>query len=407
MTTEVYGGYDIFESPVCPVCSVDENQTLYRRNKRTGSTLGEIEIVVAQCSGCGFVYNCPRVRQSILSNYYYSSSVASGQTYRDEGPHGYYPLLHKARARFFSGFLKKQPSGKLLDVGCGVGGFLQAVSAEIIGDWQLLGLEPSMEASKQARANGYTVETAILAEDVFSPSSFDAISLVSVLEHLPDLHQAIKSVSILLKPDGIVFIEVPNLLSPELTLTGFFSLEHIQHFTPGSLSALLIQYGLSEIVVDPNVKDKIIRITASSNMARWSDADLMTFVDDTLAARAAVTEYASKEDRLLSKLNRKVSDAFIRWRQQGLTTAIYGAGTHTAELMAHFDLHSVSSILLDGDPKKQGTTFLDLPVYSPEQIPKLGIDAILVSSNRFQAEIVRKIRQVAGNSIEVVLCYDE
>ena len=63
--------------------------------------------------------------------------------------------------------------------------------------------------------------------------------------------------------------------------------------------------------------------------------------------------------------------------------------------------------MIDGDPMKQGTTFLDFPVFAPEQIVELGIDAILVSSHRFQDEIVSKIRQVAGENIEIALCYDE
>ncbi|MFV2058075.1 MAG: methyltransferase domain-containing protein [Thiohalomonadales bacterium] len=396
----------IIETAACPVCGSINQQTLYRHNKQTGTTLGEIEVVVGQCDDCGFVYNSRRLRSAVISDYYFSSSVASGQTYRDEDSQAYYPSLHKTRARFLSGFLNSQLSGSLLDIGCGVGGFLGAMSHELNGDWQCLGIEPSMEASRLARINGFRVKTTMLAGDIFTPHSIDAISLVSVLEHLSDLHQALKSVTELLKSDGIVFIEVPNLLLPELSLTGFFSPEHIQHFTPGSLFALLHRYGLSEIITDRSVTDKVIRIVASARMAGWSTADLVTYSDDSTEACQAVKEYTTREERLLTELNYNVTAALVRWQRRNCTIAIYGAGVHTAELLGHFDLHAVCSIVIDGDPKKQGTTYLGFPVYSPEQILELGINAILISSHRFQDEIINKIRQVAGERVEIALCYE-
>ena len=402
-----YGNDAIYEQPDCPVCGSSRQQQLYQRRKRSGTSLGEITISVSQCSDCGFVYNSPRVRQTILAEHYYSSPLASGQTYRDEGPQGYYTGLNQTRARFLNSFLGHQAQGKLLDIGCGVGGFLDAFSNEAVSAWQCFGLEPSLEASASATAKGYQVETAMLAQDGYEAESFDAISLVSVLEHLPDLHQALQRLSELLKADGILFIEVPNLLKPELSLTGFFSLEHIQHFTPGSLAALLGQYGLTQIIIDPNVSNKIIRLVAARQMGRWSDAALLQFADDRTEATAAVKAYAEKEQQLLTELERNVAGSFARWQQQGFNIAIYGAGIHTAELMGHFDLQAVTSVLIDGDPKKQGTRFLGLPVYAPEQIVELGVDAILVSSNRFQDEIVRNIRQLAGDRVEIAMCYSE
>lgn len=380
---------------------------LYKRNNGAGSKASEISVTVAQCSDCGFVYNCPRVRADILANHYLSSSLASGQVYRDEGPQGHYTVLNMKRASFLSEFLNQRECGQILDVGCGVGGFLEALRKENAANWQLFGLEPSVEASMQARDKGYIVKTEMLSSDIFSPSSFDAISLVSVLEHLSDLQQTLESVSVLLKPGGIVFIEVPNLLKPEVSLTSFFSIEHIQHFTPGSLAKLLRQHGLVEMLTDPDAEDNVIRVVASQKMKDWSDVSPGEFSDDREETITAVKEYVIKEDEMLGRLKENVSGSFSRWKKEGRTIAIYGAGVHTVELMIHFDLRSVSSILIDGDPKKQGTVFLGLPVHAPEEIIGLGVDAILVSSNRFQSEIVRKIRQVAGDNVEVELCYDE
>lgn len=398
---------DIYEEPNCPVCNTVQRSQLYQRTKRTESSLGDVTISVAQCSQCGFVYNSPRVRDAILKDYYLYSPLASGQVFRDESARGYYPQLNAARAKFLSSFLESRKNCRLLDIGCGVGGFLDALKATGIEGWEFFGMEPSRNACDAARLKGYAVEHACLAEDSLPEKSFDAISLVSVLEHLLNPREALARVHQLLKPDGIIYVEVPNLLKPEISLSGCFSLEHIQHFTPASLADLLQSFGITELVSDAEKQGSNLRIAGSKNLSAWGGGELEIFSSDRKLADKIIRQYAHDEGVFLQMLDVRVRAVLDAWRNAKRKVAIYGAGIHTIGLTAYFDLQNYCDCFLDGDPKKHGTEFLGLSVHSPAEIIPLEIDCILVSSQRFQDEIVRKIRETAGEKVEIAVCYDE
>ncbi len=78
------------------------------------------------------------------------------------------------------------------------------------------------------------------------PESFDAVALFSVLEHVPDLHQAIAMVSRLLKPDGYLIVEVPDTMRMEVSPKEYFLPDRNWHFTARSLELLLAKHGLAE-----------------------------------------------------------------------------------------------------------------------------------------------------------------
>ena len=55
----------------------------------------------------------------------------------------------------------------------------------------------------------------------YSTSSFDAITLWDVLEHLPDPSSTLQEIKGFLKPDGILVLRVPNYDSCDARLFGF------------------------------------------------------------------------------------------------------------------------------------------------------------------------------------------
>jgi len=76
--------------------------------------------------------------------------------------------------------------------------------------------------------------------------SFDAVALFSVLERVPDLHQAIAMVSRLLKRDGYLIVEVPDTMRMEVRPRDYFLPDRNWHFTACSLGLLLAKEGLAE-----------------------------------------------------------------------------------------------------------------------------------------------------------------
>lgn len=139
----------------------------------------------------------------------------------------------------------RPPPGRLLDFGCGWGFFLE--DARQAG-WEVQGLEPLPGHGVHARGVlGLDVVTDTLRPDSFPPASFDVVTAFQVFEHLPDPTAELVKLRRLLRPGGLVVIEVPNIATPLVRLLGdrhrHFVEDHLWFFSPRSLARLLEQGG--------------------------------------------------------------------------------------------------------------------------------------------------------------------
>lgn len=136
-------------------------------------------------------------------------------------------------------FLEDLPPGRVLDVGCGSGGFLSAAAK--LG-WRAVGIDFDEEAVAAARGRGDGIEAhaSDLAGSGFADASFDAIVLDNVIEHLPDPFEAFGHIARLLKPGGRLVMVTPNIdaLGHELYGRDWRGLEPPRHlflFSPDLL----------------------------------------------------------------------------------------------------------------------------------------------------------------------------
>jgi 2-polyprenyl-3-methyl-5-hydroxy-6-metoxy-1,4-benzoquinol methylase len=147
-----------------------------------------------------------------------------------------------------SRWLHELPPGKLFDVGCGSGEFLQAMRD--LG-WQVSGLEPDDRAAEEARKKGFSVTTAAIEELNEPPGQYDVVTMVHVIEHLLDAKAVLKKLLALLKPGGLLMMVTPNVrsLSSKLFGPSWFGWEiprHIHMYSPQSLLATIMEAGFSE-----------------------------------------------------------------------------------------------------------------------------------------------------------------
>lgn len=106
---------------------------------------------------------------------------------------------------YFFRHLPREP-GTLLDVGCGNGAFL--LRARQAG-WTVQGLEPDIDAVRAAQGNGLdVVNTSIMEFD--TTSAYDQITLSHVVEHLHQPAQSLARMITWLKPDGQIWLALPN-----------------------------------------------------------------------------------------------------------------------------------------------------------------------------------------------------
>ena len=134
----------------------------------------------------------------------------------------------------------------LLDVGCGDGRFMQALKRR---GWVVAGTETDVVAAELARnRTGAVVHGSALPHG--SGERFDLVSLLHVLEHVPDPRQTLTDLRPLLTPDGRLLLVLPNADSLESRFfkTNWYHLDlprHFWGFTPASLVRLVETCGFA------------------------------------------------------------------------------------------------------------------------------------------------------------------
>jgi len=128
--------------------------------------------------------------------------------------------------------------GRILDVGCAGGLFLEH---SLRAGWKVSGIEPNEPLAAEARqrlAGKGRIHCGTL-EDAALRSDFDAVTLWDVLEHVPHPQAFLSTCRALLRPGGHLFLNVPDLDSPQAKVLGrrwpLLLPEHLNYFNRRSL----------------------------------------------------------------------------------------------------------------------------------------------------------------------------
>ena len=139
--------------------------------------------------------------------------------------------------------LEFKNNGKLLDIGCAYGFFMNATS----NHFNSYGIDISRFALERSkRYFSRDVSMASAANLPFSDKSFDIITLIDVLEHVERLNQCLKDIKRILKKNGILFLQLPNSLiwNRIFEKFGLEDKTHINNFTLSQWTSLLKINGL-------------------------------------------------------------------------------------------------------------------------------------------------------------------
>ena len=135
---------------------------------------------------------------------------------------------------------------RVLDVGAGSGEF--AFLMKWLGK-TVTGIEPNVDYAAYCRDElGLDVRTSHLAPDLFRPGQFDLIRMNHVLEHLNDPVRYLGEIANWLAPDGLLYVEVPNIEADcrSKSRGRMFHYAHIFNFNPWTLRACAGLAGLTE-----------------------------------------------------------------------------------------------------------------------------------------------------------------
>jgi len=193
----------------CPACGERKLQDFLLCQDHTVS---KEFFQIQSCQECGFRFTNPRPQEEHIAPYYASEEYISHSNTRK----GLFNSIYQV-VRYFTlrGKVNKVlraclgEQGKLLDIGCGTGHFLEIAKQK---NWEVAGMEPDAQARQQAEERlGQKIYTNL--QEIEGRDLYDAITLWHVLEHVHQLDRMLLKIKSLLKPGGKVLIAVPNTYS--------------------------------------------------------------------------------------------------------------------------------------------------------------------------------------------------
>jgi len=178
-----------------------------------------------------------------------------------------------------------RPPGRLLDFGCGFGLFLD--TARQVG-WDVAGIDPLPGHGAYARgALGLDVVSDTLRPDTFPAARFDVVTAFQVFEHLPDPRAELAALRRLLRPGGLLVVEVPNVATPLVRLLGgrhrHFVADHLWFFAPATLRRFLESGGFEVLEVARPTHWLSARYLAARWLPRYLPRRLARAVDAAAA----------------------------------------------------------------------------------------------------------------------------
>ena len=252
---------DDFEAVVCDYCGSDQcmvlgtlpplDQLLFPLH-RLGATVLNLsgnEIQFVRCKQCGLVYMNPRPTEAAISRFYDRVYAVPGmaESFESDQVARANSLLDTTFA-----YLDNVEAPSLLDIGCGRGQILAVAQDR---GWRVYGSELSAVAARAANANlGREAVYNGDFREMEIDEPLDVIALLEVVEHLRAPMDYLRDAVKLLKPGGVLLIEVPNVDSWEYyaaralhQLYRGFIIEHLYYFTPDFMRRVMVDLGLEVV----------------------------------------------------------------------------------------------------------------------------------------------------------------
>jgi len=387
---------------LCPVCLAQEGRILFHQVFSAfseGGLLTGYDLVVCDQCGAAFADGIPP--REIFDTYYgrmskYEQSQRSGEL----------SPIDKERFAQVADMLAPhlRPDSRIVDVGCATGGLLAELKRRSFHN--LLGLDPSPACAAVAkRLYGIEVQTTTIHELTALEKPFDVAVFIGVFEHLPELDESITSLSKILKPGGLLYVEVPDASSYQNWFSApyqFLSIEHVNFFSPTSLSNLLGRRGFQCVFAQRAARHLGPKSVEPAVAALFSFTGQPVPAKHDLDTEAGLLKYLESSRRLEEQIQEKIA----RLAESQAPLAVWGVGTHTLRLLETSKLADARIVaFIDSNARYHGKQLRGIPIITPGEF-KSTEATILISSQVAESEIKVQIQQQLGWPNPIVCFYE-
>jgi SAM-dependent methyltransferase len=376
----------------CPICLGGESKLLFHQ---TFATLSESSLMdgydVRSCKTCGGCFADAIPPQATFDRYY---AEMSKYAHGDTG--GKISQVDVERFQqvvdSVSPYVKSHES--IVDVGCAT------------GYHNLTGFDPSPDCAATARRL-YDIEVRPVTINGLDQVTerFDVMLLTGVFEHLCDLESSLILLKRLIKPNGRLYLEVPDASTYYKWYSApfqFFSMEHVNFFSPKSLPNLLGRHGFACSFANRVKRFLGPKAVEPAVSALFSHMGMPTPIVYDNETEPGVRKYLDLSRSLEAHIH-GVIDQLVRDRTP---LVVWGVGTHTLRLLKTSSLAKANLIsFLDSNSAYQGKTLGGIPIESPDTFNARDL-TILISSHVAEQEIKNHIQNKLGWPNKLVCLYE-
>ena len=292
----------------CGLCGSNKNKIFNQRDSKSFENLK-----IAICLNCSLVQQENLPNDEALKIYY-------SHNYREDYKKTYTPKLKhirraglaaKNRISFIKNNIKNISNMKLLDVGAGGGEFVYLASKN---GFDAQGIEPNVGYSSFAR-NEYGVNIKTLTLNELKADTVNIITLFHVFEHMANPQKVIEKLSCILKKDGYLLIEVPNIFQQDASPHNIFFKAHLFYYSKYTLISAASKF-FDVVQIDDKGNLKIL-FKKKNNSTRSIKLTSKIALDETLNRlnQKGWLEYLTKGGGLLKpfkKIKQKYYESLIR-----------------------------------------------------------------------------------------------
>ena len=267
----------------------------------------------------------------------------------------------------------------------------------------VLGIEPAINVAKVAQEKGINTHCDFLNSNSSKTitnkyGKADLVIANNVLAHVPDINDFVKSLKDLIKPSGIISIEVPHILS--LIKNNQFDTiyhEHFFYFSLLTLKKVFQSHSLKVLDVEKIVTHGgSIRITISHDIATYSVSKNVQEIlsEEIYFGLSNITTYIEFKHKVY-QLKAEILKFLYQAKSNKKIIAAYGAPAKGNTLLNYCHItEDLICCTTDLNEHKQGLYLPGsrLPVLSIHEMLELKPDYILILPWNLKNEIISSLK---------------